>query len=163
GLAKRLDEDSGQTQTGQVMGTPSYMAPEQAAGRVDQIGPLVDVYALGAIMYEMLTGRPPFRGASVRETLEQVRGQEPLSPRLLTRRRPRALERIPLKRMAKAPGRRYATARDLADDLHRWLNGEAIRARPVGWWERGVRWVRRRPATAGLLAVSAVAVLALVG
>ncbi len=163
GLAKRLHEDSGLTQTGQVMGTPCYMAPEQAAGAGERIGPLVDVYALGALLYEMLTGRPPFQGASILDTLEQVRSQEPVLPRLLNNRVPRDLETICLKAMAKEPGRRYQAAVDLADDLQRYLRGEPIRARASTAWERGVKWARRHPAPAALLAVSVLALLTILG
>jgi tetratricopeptide (TPR) repeat protein len=156
GLAKQLDTDSGLTQAGQVMGTPSYMAPEQAAGLADQMGPRVDVYALGAILYEMLTGRPPFRGATVQETLEQVRSQEPVSPRLLNDRIPRDLETICLKAMAKEPARRYQTARELAADLRRFLAGQPVLARPVPAWERAMRWCVRNPRVAALFGAVAI-------
>jgi tetratricopeptide (TPR) repeat protein len=162
GLAKRLDTDSGQTQAGQVMGTPSYMAPEQAAGLADQMGPRVDVYALGAILYEMLTGRPPFRGATVQETLEQVRSQEPVSPRLLNDRIPRDLETVCLKALAKEPGRRYQTAQEMAEDLRRYLQGEPIQARPVGAWERAWRWCQRNSRLAAMTATIFVLLVAAV-
>jgi tetratricopeptide (TPR) repeat protein len=157
GLAKRLEGDDAQTYSGAVMGTPNYMAPEQAEGRTREIGPSVDVYALGAILYEMLSGRPPFRGVTVLDTLEQVRCQEPVSPSRLQAKVPRDLETIVLKCLRKEPHNRYASAQELSDDLGRFLAGEPIRARPVSRWERTVKWARRRPAAAALIA-SAVAV-----
>jgi tetratricopeptide (TPR) repeat protein/tRNA A-37 threonylcarbamoyl transferase component Bud32 len=164
GLAKQLDaEGTEQTRSGVVMGTPAYMAPEQAAGRTREIGPLADVYSLGAILYELLTGRPPFKGASVVELLEQVRSSEPLPPSRLTRKLPRELETICLKCLQKEPGRRYGSARELADDLQRYLNNEPILARPASTGERLRKWARRRPAQAvavALLLVSVVAVIA---
>jgi hypothetical protein len=159
GLAKALGVDSGLTGTEEVLGTPSYMAPEQAGGGAKQVGPAADVYALGAILYELLTGRPPFRAATVLETLEQVRTAEPVPPRRLVPRLPRDLETIGLKAMAKEPGRRYATARELAEDLGRFLGGEPIHARSASAFEKGWRWCRRRPLIAGLMAAVVVAVL----
>jgi serine/threonine protein kinase/tetratricopeptide (TPR) repeat protein len=161
GLAKQIDQDTGQTRAGTIMGTPSYMPPEQATGDSKAMGPLVDVYAVGAILYETLTGRPPFRGASVLETLDMVRKQEPVPPCRLQPNLPRDLETISLKCLEKDPKRRYESARELADDLERYLNGEPIVARPVAAWERGLKWARRRPAAASLIGLSVVAIVAL--
>jgi WD40 repeat protein/tRNA A-37 threonylcarbamoyl transferase component Bud32 len=160
GLAKRLDEDAGRTATGAVMGTPSYMAPEQAAGRTREVGPLTDVYALGVVLYECLTGRPPFQGESALDTLAKVTSEEPPPPSRLARKVPRDLETICLKCLRKDPGRRYAGAESLADDLRRFLEDRPIHARRVGVCGRAVRFARRRPAVAFLLLVI---VLLLVG
>ncbi len=159
GLAKQLDDASGQTQTGDIMGTPSYMAPEQAAGDLRAIGPATDVYALGAILYEMLTGRPPFKAATPLDTLEQVRQAEPVPPRALQPKTPRDLETICLKCLQKERGRRYLGAEALAEDLRRFLAGEPIRARPVGRAERLWMWGKRRPLAAALLGVAVALVL----
>jgi serine/threonine-protein kinase len=155
GLAKFLGSDSRLTSPGAVLGTPSYMPPEQAAGS-QEVGPRSDVYSLGAILYEMLTGRPPFREARQLDTLVQVLEGEPALPRRLNPRLPRELERICLCCLEKAPERRYPSAAALADDLERYLRGEAVEARPQGAWPRLQRWARREPALVSRLAGLAV-------
>ncbi len=150
GLAKFLESDSGLTATGEVLGTPSYMSPEQARN-TEQVGPLSDVYSLGAVLYSLLTGRPPFRASSILETLEQVLEQEPISPRRLNSAVDRDLETICLKCLEKLPSRRYSSAQSLSSELDRYLNRRPIQARPVGAAARAWRWCRRRPLTASLI------------
>ena len=154
GLAKQLASDARQTYSGDVMGSPSYMAPEQARGATHQIGPACDVYALGGILYEMLTGRPPFLGSDTMETLIQVLHEDPLSPRRLVPRVPRDLETIALKCLDKSPRQRYASAGDVAADVERFLAGRPVVARPAGAAEVAIKWARRRPAVAALVFVS---------
>ncbi|GIW80287.1 MAG: hypothetical protein KatS3mg105_2094 [Gemmatales bacterium] len=161
GLAKVLLDDSRQTRTGAIMGTPSYMAPEQALAEKD-LNPACDIYSLGAILYEMLTGRPPFQGESPIATMNQVIHQEPVAPRLLNPSIDRDLETICLKCLEKSRSRRYLTAEKLADDLRNYLDGKPISARRVGPVGRAIKWCRRKPAVAALLAVSVAALLSLV-
>ncbi|HKI16522.1 MAG TPA: serine/threonine-protein kinase, partial [Isosphaeraceae bacterium] len=162
GLAKRVDDDSSQTQSGAILGTPSYMAPEQAGGRNREIGPAVDIYSLGAILYELLVGRPPFKAGNPIDTVRQVIEQEPVPPRQLEPRVPHDLETICLKCLEKDPARRFASAAEMADDLRRFVDGHPILARPTPAWERAWKWAKRRPAIVALLGVSAMAVLGMV-
>lgn len=150
GLAKMIDAPGAPTQTGSFLGTPSYMAPEQASGKTHEYSPVTDIYALGTILYELLTGRPPFRGESDLDTLHQVQCDEPLAPHKLRKRVPKDLETICLKCLQKEPHRRYTTAALLAADLHHYLAAEPIQARPVGLSGRVYRWCRRKPLVAGL-------------
>ncbi len=165
GLAKRLEgQSSTQTRSGTIIGSLSYMAPEQALGEVHQIGPHTDVYALGAILYEMLTGRPPFLAATPMDTVMQVVRDEPVAPAQLQPKLARDIETICLKCLQKEPAKRYATAAALADDLGRFRAGEPITARPIGDVERFVRWCRRNPKIAGLsAAVASLLVAGLIG
>jgi len=159
GLAKQLGQDSGRTGSGSILGTPSYMAPEQAQGKTKELTAGIDIYALGAILYDALTGRPPFSGESILDTLMQVETTDPVPPSRLQPKVPPDLETICLKCLQKDPNRRYLTAAELADDLARFLRGEPIHARPITFWERAAKWARRRPAVAGLLALLAVVIV----
>jgi tetratricopeptide (TPR) repeat protein len=165
GLAKQLDQEgegsSAQTESGTILGSPSYMAPEQVVGRTGQVGPSADIYALGAILYEMLAGRPPFLAASLYETLEQVRAVDCVSPRQLQPGLPRDLETVCLKCLAKDPSHRYSSALALADDLERFLRGKPIQARATSAGEQLIKWARRRPATAAGFGVACLAAAAL--
>jgi serine/threonine protein kinase len=165
GLAKKLDPP-GQlkgdlTRANVVMGTPSYMPPEQAGGKARTLGPSADVYALGAILYECLTGRPPFRGASTLDTLDQVRHQEVIPPRLFEAKIHRDLETICMTCLRKDPLKRYPSAIELADDLRRYLRGDPIKAQRPGMLETTKEWMRQRPRATGWLAVAGLVVVAI--
>jgi WD40 repeat protein/serine/threonine protein kinase len=161
GLAKQIDVDSSQTKAGEIMGTPSYMAPEQAQAK-SAVGPPTDTYALGAILYELLTGRPPFRAVTSLDTLLMVIEDEPVPPSRLQPRTPKDLETICLKCLAKPIAKRYASAAELGEDLQRYLNQEPIKARPVTVTERVWKWAKRRPAVAALVVVSILALVTLI-
>ncbi len=152
GLAKNIKGDSNLTATGQIMGTPSYMPPEQASGKMNEIGPAADIYSLGAVLYCLLTGRPPFQAASVLETITLVIEKEPVAPRTLNPSTPRDLETICLKCLEKNAERRYASAGEFASELQRYLNDEPILARRIGALHRGLRWCRRNRLATGLFA-----------
>lgn len=159
GLAKQLSGESELTASGQILGTPSYMPPEQAQGDLKRIGPASDVYSLGAILYVLLTGSPPFRAETPMDTLQLVLNTEPVSPRLVNPQTAKDLETICLKCLQKEAERRYQSARELADDLGRFLNNKPILARPVGASERIIKWIRRKPAVASLIGVVVLAVM----
>ncbi len=161
GLAKRTDSDSQLTGTGQLIGTPSYMSPEQAAGINDAIGPLTDVYSLGAVLYCLLTGHPPFRAANLMDTVAQVTNQEPIPPRQVNGAVERDLQTICLKCLQKDPAHRYESAEELGRDLERYLNLEPIKATAVGRVSRCWRWCRRNPVIASLAATLATLLVAL--
>jgi tetratricopeptide (TPR) repeat protein len=163
GLARRLDVDQSLTLTAANVGTPSYMAPEQALGKANAFSPAVDIYALGAILYEMLTGRPPFRAETAAETQRQLIAKDPVPPSRLNASVPRDLETICLKCLQKEPGLRYPSSVALAEDLHRFLQGEAIVARPQGRFEKFARRVGRHPALAAALAAVSLTIITLLG
>ncbi len=169
GLAKLVNAEpgaNGATQSDVIMGSPSYMAPEQAEGRAGKVGPGTDIYSLGVILYELLTGRPPFQTDSALETLVLARTQDPLSPSRLRPRIPRDLEMICLKCLRRYPQGRYATAAALADDLKRFLAAEPVHARATPTWERAIKWAHRHPAAAALVAalcVAAIVVASVIG
>ena len=160
GLAKQIDAPEAHTRTGAVVGTPAYMAPEQVTGQREKVGPATDLYALGVVLYETLTGRPPFQAAHLMDLFEDITTREPVPPTRLQPKVPRDLETICLKCLQKEPAHRYASATDLADDLQRFRQGEPIRARAISRTERAWRWCRRNPIVAGLGTLLAVSLLA---
>ncbi len=160
GLAKTVEADGELTASGQVLGTPAYMPPEQAAGKIDLIGPASDIYSLGALFYSCLVGRPPFQAASVIDTLNQVIHDPPISPQRLNPRIPQDAAIICLKCLEKSPADRYGSAREVAEDLQRFINGEPVHARPISLGGRVLRWGRRRPVTAGLIFAACCALVA---
>lgn len=162
GLAKQLNSRSELTGTGQILGTPSYMPPEQAEGSHESIGPLSDVYSLGAILYRTLTGRPPFQSSSPMETILQLLNQDPVAPRNLNPSIPLELETVCLKCLQKDPAKRYSSAQELSDDLGRWLRGDPIMARPMSLAEKSARWIRKHPAACGSALVVVAAIAAVV-
>ena len=159
GLAKKVEGDSGLTATGQILGTPGYMPPEQASGKIDEVTETADVYSLGAILYSLLTGRPPFQADNPLDTLMQVLEREPVSPRTLNPKIPQDLETICLKCLEKDRHRRYASAQELGEEFQRFLSGEPIHARPISTTARAWRWCKRKPAMASLWAAVALLLL----
>ncbi len=154
GLAKDAEKDSGLTLSGTILGTPAYMAPEQARGQQESVGQAADIYALGGILFFLLTGEPPFVGETPLETIQQVIAVEPRSPASIEPNVDRDLSTVALKCLQKAPEKRYASAQDVANDLGRWLRHEPINARPVSRLERTSKWIRRNPVVSGLLAAT---------
>ncbi|MFM9115931.1 MAG: serine/threonine-protein kinase, partial [Planctomycetota bacterium] len=164
GLAKQLNNNSTNTRTGALLGTPSYVAPEQARGDVKEVGPAADIYSLGAILYELMVGRPPFLGTTYLDTVMQVLRDDPVAPTRLVPQIPIDLETICLKCLQKDPGRRYRSADELAEDCRLFQAGEPILSRPISQWERMVSWSRRNPRLASLMAtVVALVMLVVVG
>jgi serine/threonine protein kinase len=163
GLAKSIEKNSDLTRTESILGSPRYMAPEQAEGHTREVGPAADVYALGTNLYELLTGRPPFVAQTILATLDLVKNAEPVAPKRLQPGLASDLETICLKCLRKEAAERYESADALAEDLTRYLNDEPIQARPTSSWERGWKWVRRRPSLAALIAVSTMSILASAG